>query len=89
MDLKDMLSEFAESRRRDLLEKDPAYWQDRKDLRQLEEKYMALDLSDEQRRLIEDYIGCFNSMNQQISNSAYLAGIRDSFRLMKHFDLIK
>lgn len=89
MDLKDMLSELVENRRRDLLEKDPVYWQDRKDLRQLEEKYMALDLSDEQRRLIEDYIGCFNSTNEQISNSAYLAGIRDSFQLMKNLGLIK
>lgn len=85
----DRLDEFAEERRKDLLEKDAIYQHDTRDLLELGQRYMKLELTQEQRRIIEDYVACIQTTQYRVAALSYVAGGRDAYRLMKKLDLLK
>ncbi len=85
----DRLDEFAEERRKDLLDKDKIYQKDWADQIELSKKVAQLDLTEAQRRIIEDYIACIVTTQYRAAALSYVAGARDCFRALKEMDLLK
>lgn len=85
----DRLDEFAEERRKDLLDKDEIYQKDWADQQLLSQRYMQLDITEEQRRIIEDYIACILTTQYRVAALSYVAGGRDTYRMLKELDLLK
>lgn len=83
------LEDFIEKGKEPLLLKDEVYLKDKADLRELEERYLKLDLTQEQRRLINDYIACGETAYARAADLCYMAGIRDAVLLLKEMGLLK
>lgn len=85
----DRLDEFAEERRKDLLEKDEIYQKDRADQVELGKRVAQLDLTQGQRAIIEDYIACIVTTQYRAAALSYVAGCRDAYHILKQMDLLK
>lgn len=72
-----------ESHCNDILQNDAIYTQDLLDLDELEDRYLNLDLSQQQRRIINDYIACLESAKERKAELAYMAGTRDAAASLK------
>ncbi len=57
------------------LKTDEIYFYDKKHVGELEERYEALSLEEEHRRIVNDYDACKNSMMSRAMELAYLAGV--------------
>lgn len=68
---------------------DDEYQQDCKDLDDLEARYMKLELSISLRRIIDDYIACFDTANCRAHEIYYTAGVRDAILFFYRNGLIK
>ena len=68
---------------------DTIYQQDCKDLRELEDRYDMLEITEEQRRIIDDYVACIMSTNCRVCDISYMAGIRDTVLLLNQMGLLK
>ena len=83
----DLICEMMENSLHKLLGKDEVYQQDSKALSELERKYTEMELTDRQRQLINDYIACLQTTCNRVGDISYLAGIRDTLRLLKYLEL--
>lgn len=72
-----------------LILEDEALQQDEKDLSDLEERYTALNLARADRMLINDYIACMQTVEHRSCDLSYLAGVRDTVKLLHSLDLLK
>ena len=72
-----------------LILEDETLQQDEKDLSDLEERYTALNLAKSDRLIINDYIACLQTVEHRSLDLSYLAGARDTVRLLHSLDLIK
>lgn len=54
-----------------------------------EGKYLALDLSREERNVINDYIECVRTTNARRIELAYIAGMRDTIKFLNGLGLLK
>lgn len=72
-----------------LVMSDTIYQQDCKDLSELEDRVDQLELTKEQRMVIDDYVACMMSTNCRVCDISYIAGIRDSVLLLNQMGLLK
>ena len=72
-----------------LILQDEVYLKDSQDLNELEERYTNLELSKEQRMIVNDYIACGESVHARINDLSYMAGMRDAVLLLNQMGLIK
>lgn len=72
-----------------LLVQDEIYKQDCKDLSELDDRYKELDLTAEQRMIIDDYMACLSSANCRACDVTYMAGIRDAILFLNQVGLLK
>lgn len=72
----------------ELLETDRIYIKDSKDLKEFEIKYSKLELSIENKRIINDYIACIETTFDHYSEVSYMAGVKDAIKLMVGLGLI-
>ena len=56
---------------------------------ELERQYENLDLTKEQRKLVNDYIACTLSSNQRYADISYMCGIKDTVSILVSLGLIK
>lgn len=68
----------------ELLDADNTYQQDLLDETDLEERYRQLDLTKEQRYLINDLLACKDSRNEQSILLSYMAGVKDCISILKY-----
>lgn len=68
---------------------DETYLQDSKAADELEERYNALNLSERDRIVINDYIACLATKEHKMRDIAYLAGVADSIKLFSSLGAIK
>lgn len=68
---------------------DESYQNDCKEADLLERQYKELDLTDEQRVLIHDYMACTASIGQRYADISYICGIKDTVGLLASLGLIK
>lgn len=72
----------------ELLQNDEIYLKDSKDLEELERRYSKLEIPIETKRIINDYIACIESTADHYSEVAYMAGVKDSIKLLVGLGLI-
>lgn len=72
-----------------LILEDETLQQDEKDLSDLEQRYTALNLAKADRIIVNDYIACIQTIEHRSLDLSYLAGVRDTIRLLHSLDLIK
>lgn len=72
-----------------LILEDETLQQDERDLSDLEQRYTALNLAKADRLVINDYIACMQTVEHRNLDLSYLAGVRDTVRLLHSLDLIK
>lgn len=59
------MGNFMDVSRDTLAQADEIYLNDRKDEEELEQRYESLDLTKEQRIIINDYVACTSTVNQR------------------------
>ena len=83
------MGQFMDNSRYDLVMTDEIYLHDIEDEGELERRYTNLDLPDEQRILINDYIACVKTCDNRYSDISYMAGIKDAVRMFVYLGLLK
>ncbi len=83
------MGQLMDESRDELAQADKIYQNDRKDEGKLEQRYENLDLSREQRMLINDYIACISTVNHRYADISYMAGIKDTVSMFVSLGLIK
>ena len=83
------LGNIIDKSRDPLILQDEVYLKDSQDLNELEERYTNLELSKEQRMIVNDYIACSESVRARINDLSYMAGMRDAVLLLNQMGLIK
>lgn len=87
--LKRELDYIIDENKEKLILSDEVYKKDTKDENELENKYLALDLSKQQRMIINDYIACIRTTKDRCIDLAYIAGIQDAIKLLNSLNLLK
>ena len=87
--IKKGMGNFMDRSRDALAWADETYLNDRRDEHELERQYENLDLTKEQRKLINDYVACTLSSNQRYADTSYMCGIKDTVSLLVSLGLIK
>lgn len=49
---------------------------------------MALNLGETDKKLIDDYTACLQTVDQRNADLSYIAGVRDTVRLLHSLDLL-
>ena len=83
------MGNFMERSRDALSLTDEIYLNDIKDENELEQQYKSLDLTKEQRTIINDYMACASTVNHRYADISYMAGIRDAISMLVSLGLIK
>lgn len=83
------MGNFMDVSRDALAQADKIYLNDRKDENELELRYDNLDLTREQRIIINDYIACASTVNHRYADISYMAGIRDTVSMLVSLGLIR
>ena len=75
--------------RDELARVDEVYQYDHKDAEELGQRYESLSLFRRQRMVINDYIACTATVNHRYADISYMAGIRDTVKMLVSLGLIK
>ena len=83
------LGNIIDKSRDELIMNDETCKQDEADLNELESRYMSLNLARADRLLINDYIACMQSVDHRNADLSYMAGVRDTVKLLHSLDVLK
>lgn len=72
-----------------LVYEDEMYQQDSKNEKELEKRYDDLDLSKQERIIVNDYIACIQTTNARAVEIAYIAGISNAVKFLNGLGLLK
>ena len=87
--IKKGMGNFMDRSRDALAWADETYLNDRRDEKELEKRYENLDLTQGQKKVINDYVACTLSSNQRYADISYMCGIKDTVSLLVPLGLIK
>lgn len=87
--LDEHLGSIIEESRCKLIKADKTFLQDEKDLSELEQRYTSLNLSKSDRLVANDYIACLQTVEHRNADLSYLAGVRDTVKLLHSLGVIK
>lgn len=87
--LNEGLEQLMDKTRKELALSDEIYKRDGKDERELRKRYIDLDLSKNQRMIVNDYIACVKTVDNRYSDLSYLAGIQDTIKFLIGLGLLK
>ena len=68
---------------------DEIYLNDTRDENDLMQRYESLDLTKEQRTIINDYIASASAVNHRYADISYMCGIKDTVGMLVSLGLIK
>lgn len=83
------LGNIIDKSRCELIRSDETYMQDEKDLSELEQRYTSLNLANADRLVVNDYIACMQTVEHRNGDLSYLAGVRDTVKLLHSLGVIK
>lgn len=72
-----------------LAQTDEIYQKDCRDADLLERQYKKLDLTEEQKMLIYDYMACTSTVSHRYADISYMCGIKDTVSMLASLELIK
>ena len=70
-----------------LLFQDKKYEEYSKELVEAEKYYKELTITEQQRKVIDDYITCTNAMMCRVNDISYFAGVRDALAFLNQTGL--
>ena len=90
--MKEMMNELVEAQLEELIDKhvskkmmqDEMYLKDIEDAKIIENRLEEMNLTVEQKRLIDDYIACMSSAYIRMRDIAYLSGMEHAMLLMEN-----
>ena len=68
---------------------DKTYKADREAENELERRYESLELTREQRIIINDYIACASTVNHRFADISYMCGVKHAVGMLASLGLIK
>ena len=83
------LNQGVSKSRDEMIRADDTYNKDFKDMEELEARYEKLELSEEIRRVINDYIACKDTISERAEDISYIAGIKDTVLFLNILGLLK
>ena len=83
------MGRLMDSSRDALAKADKIYMDDRSDEIELEKRYENLELSKEQRMVVNDYMSCSLTVNHRYADISYMAGIKDAVGMLASLGLLK
>lgn len=83
------LSQGVSKSRDEMIKADDTYNRDFKDMEELEARYEELELPEEVRRVINDYIACKDTVSERAEDISYIAGIKDTVLFLNILGLLK
>ena len=83
------MGQFMDHSREELVRTDQVYLKDMEDEGELEQRFIGLDLPEEESILINDYIACAKSCGSRYADISYMAGIKDAVRMFACLGLLK
>lgn len=83
------MGRLMDSSRDALAKADKIYMDDRSDEIELEKRYESLELSKEQRMVVNDYMSCSLTVNHRYADISYMAGIKDAVGMLASLGLLK
>lgn len=83
------MGQLLDESRDEMAQEDEIYLSDRKDENELEQRYESLDLTREQRIIINDYIACASTVNHRFADISYMCGVKHAVGMLASLGLIK
>lgn len=83
------MEHFAAGTREELVLSDADYLKDIEDEKMLERRYEEMNIPQNQRMFLNDYISCMRTADSRYSDISYAAGIKDTIRMFIYLDLLK
>lgn len=83
------MGQLMDKSRDELIASDETYQSDTDAEGDLEQRYMKLDLTENQRMIINDYIACIKTANGRCCDVSYMAGIKDTVTMFTYLGLLK
>ena len=83
------MGNFMDRSRDALAWADEIYLNDIKDENELEQRYKSLDLTKEQKIIINDYVACTSTVDRRYADISYMCGIKDTVIILVSLGLIK
>lgn len=83
------LNQGVSKSRDEMIRADDTYNKDFKDMEELEARYEELELPEEIRRVINDYIACKDTISERAEDISYIAGIKDTVLFLNILGLLK
>ena len=88
--MKDMgMGGFMDKSRQELCMFDTTYLRDNEAEKELEERYIELDLTRHQRMLVNDYVACMETTRKRYADISYAAGVKDSIMMLIRLGALK
>lgn len=69
--------------------KDKAYQEKDELAEKLEEKYLKLNLSEEDRQSVDDFVDCRSWLSDKLNDFYYVAGVQATVKVLRGLDLLK
>lgn len=82
------MGQFMDESRKELGMSDETYLKDRKDERELDERFMELELEKKQRMLVNDYIACMQTAHNRYEDICYVAGVLDAVKMLNRLGVL-
>lgn len=83
------MGRLLDESRDEMAQADEVYLSDRKDEDELEKRYESLDLTREQKIIINDYIACASTVNHRFADISYMCGVKHAVGLLASLGVIK
>lgn len=83
------MEQFVDDTREELILSDADYLKDIEDEKMLERRYEEMNIPQNQRMFLNDYISCMRTADSRYSDISYAAGIKDTIRMFIYLDLLK
>ena len=82
------IRQFMDKSREELSMSDETYLKDNEDERELEQRYMELNLERNQRMLVNDYIACMQTAYNRYAEICYIAGLNDAVKMLMRLGIL-
>ena len=83
------MGQLMDQSRDELMDLDKIHKEDSRREEEAEQQVRSLGLTEEQESVIDHYLDCMKTCNHRYADVSYMAGIRDTVRLLVSLNLLK
>lgn len=83
------LGQLMDKSRDEIMAMDEIYGEDCRREEELERRVLILDLTEEQKVVIHNYLECVRTSNHRYADISYIAGVKDTIKFLVALGLLK